>query len=335
MRDAPEIPLAHGGNLDDARRRYPDAPEPWIDLSTGINPVPYPVPRLDTETWARLPLASGLDALSATAAARYGAADPGMVVAAAGAQALIQILPQLFPQSRVAVLSPTYGEHRAAWARDGHEVIEAHDPEEAQADILVVVNPNNPSGFIIPPDALGRMARVRFLIVDEAFVDVLEPGASLVPSLPPRTIVLRSLGKAYGLAGLRLGFAVAERETAAVLRARLGPWPVSGPALIIGQRALADDRWLADTRVRLSRDAERLGSLLSGAGFALIGGTPLFQLAAHPAAETFATALGRQGIHVRAFADHPTWLRFGLPGDEPAWLRLQTSLAAVAPSPER
>jgi cobalamin biosynthetic protein CobC len=335
MRPTQEKPVAHGGDLDAARRFFPDAPAPWIDLSTGINPAPYPVPELPAEAWARLPLASEEEALRSAAARRYGAPDPDMVVAAPGAQALIQMLPRLLPPSRVAVLSPAYGEHAASWAREGHAVVEVHDPEEAAADVLVVVNPNNPTGFTIAPVGLLRLAetvaaRSGLLVVDEAFMDVMEPALSLVPHIPPRTIVLRSFGKAYGLAGLRLGFAVADRETAARLRERLGPWAVSGPALAIGRQALNDEAWLRDARQRLARDAARLESMLSAAGLASVGATALFRLVSHPECERFAAVLGRQGIHVRRFAEHPTWLRIGLPGSEPAWQRLGEALRSAA-----
>lgn len=326
--------MPHGGDLDAARRRFPEAPEPWFDLSTGINPIPYPVPPLPPEAWARLPLESEEEALLAAAAARYGAPDPQMIVAAPGSQALVQVIPRLMGRCRVAVVSPAYAEHAAAWAREGHDVAEVHDPEETRAEVAIVVNPNSPTGHTIPCDDLMRLAgslstRQGRLVVDEAFVDTLEPGASIVPVLPPSTIVLRSVGKTYGLAGLRLGFAIADRETAERLRRLLGPWAVSGPALAIGRQALADEPWLLAARRRLAADAERLGAMLTAAGSRLIGGTPLFRLAEHPRAARVAEVLGRHGIHVRQFADHPAWLRLGLPGAEPAWRRLATALQAT------
>jgi cobalamin biosynthesis protein CobC len=327
--------VPHGGDLDAARRLFPGAPEPWLDLSTGMNPYAYPLPQIDGEAWARLPQRHEFLALADAAARRYRAAAPAMVAPAPGTQALIGLLPGLVSPSRVAVLGPTYGEHAAAWRRAGHDVFEVSDLKDAaDARILVVVNPNNPTGRIVPPAELRRAAqvldaRVGFLIVDEAFADVMPRQASLVPDMPPAAIVLRSFGKAYGLAGLRLGFAIAPAETAQRLRDRLGPWPVSGPAIAIGTAALADDRWLENTLQRLERGCERLDALLADAGCTLLGGTPLFRLVAHGSASRLAATLGARGVLVRAFAQQPTWLRFGLPGPEAAWQRLADALRAA------
>ncbi len=327
--------VPHGGDLDAARRAFPGAPEPWLDLSTGINPDAYPLPHLDGEAWARLPQRHELLALADAAARRYRVAAPAMVAPAPGTQALIGLLPGLVSPARVAVLGPTYGEHAAAWQRAGHDVFEVCDLKNAtDAGVLVVVNPNNPTGRIVPPAELRRAAQVLherggLLIVDEAFADVMPRAASLVPDLPPAAIVLRSFGKAYGLAGLRLGFAIAPPEMAQRLRDCLGPWPVSGPAIAIGTAALADDRWLEGTLQRLKLGCERLDTLLAGAGCAPLGGTLLFRLVAHKSAARLAESLGRRGILVRAFAEQPTWLRFGLPGPEAAWQRLTDALQAA------
>jgi cobalamin biosynthesis protein CobC len=322
----------HGGDLDAARRLFPGAPEPWIDLSTGINPDAYPLPEIDGQAWTRLPLHHELLALADAAARRYRAAAPAMVAVAPGTQALIGLLPELISASPVAVLGPTYGEHAAAWRRAGHDVREVRDlAEAADARVLVVVNPNNPTGLIVPPGELRGLAQVLqerggLLVVDEAFADMTPREMSLIPDLPPAAIVLRSFGKAYGLAGLRLGFAIAPLEMAQRLRDRLGPWPVSGPAIAIGMAALADDRWLKDTLQRLERGCGRLDALLGGAGCAVLGGTPLFRLVAHPSAARIANILGGRGILVRTFEGEPTWLRFGSPGSEAAWQRLADAL---------
>ena len=322
---APGKPLAHGGDLDAARRRHPDAVEPWIDLSTGINPVPYPVAELPAAAWARLPSRAADRALAAAAAQRYGC-DSAAIVAAPGTQALIQLLPRLVGRSRVAILGPTYAEHAQCWRQNGHDVaITDRLADLAGADVAVVVNPDNPTGRWLEPAAL-RALGAPLLVVDEAFIDFHPPGASLAAGLPDNAVVLRSFGKTYGLAGLRLGFAIAPPALAERLRAELGPWAVSGPALEIGRQALADTAWLAAAASRLARDAARLDALLSAAGFALAGGTTLFRLASHRAAPRLVDELGRAGIHVRAFAHQPTWLRFGIPGDDQAFGRLAAAL---------
>lgn len=323
--------LEHGGRLEAARRRFPLAPEPFIDLSTGINPVPYPMPDLPPEAWSRLPEPETLDALQRAAAVRYGASDPAMVVATPGTQILISLLPLLLPQMQVTVLSPAYGEHAAAWRHAGADVLETTRFEDLRgASCAVLCNPNNPDGRRVPAAALLALAgeltaRRGLLMVDEAFAD-FEEGLSLAPHLPARSVLLRSFGKAYGLAGLRLGFALAEPGLAARLRAALGPWAVSGPAAAIGTRALLDLAWTRQAGARLCRDAARLDALLGTAGLSVVGGTTLFRLAAGEHVPSLFARLGEAGILVRRFTAHPNWLRFGLPGSDAAWARLEAVL---------
>jgi cobalamin biosynthetic protein CobC len=325
--------IEHGGDLAAVRLRFPTAPEPWIDLSTGINPHTYPLPTLEPDVWRRLPQASDEQVVLQAAAQRYGCAVD-RIVAAPGSQALIQVLPRLIEPSDVVVLGPTYGEHAVAWARCGHRVVERRAPSDVgDARVVVVVNPNNPTGRVIAASELRELAAVLaqrdgLLVVDEAFADFAEPSVSVAAQLPPATIVLRSFGKAYGIAGVRLGFAVADTALCARLRGELGPWAVSGLALAIGAAAFADTRWLAEMRVRLAEDRGRLDALLNAGGLAVEGGTQLFCLARHAQAWPIADKLGRSGIHVRRFAAEPTWLRFGLPGSEAEWRRLADALTA-------
>jgi cobalamin biosynthesis protein CobC len=334
MSAEPENAIVHGGNLDAARQRFPDAPEPWIDLSTGINPQGYPLPSIPPSCWTRLPGRDDEARLLEAAARRYGVSDPAMVVAAPGTQALIQALPLLAPRCRVAVLGPTYEEHQASWTRAGHEVHMIAELGAASAfDVVVLVNPDNPTGRLVPPDELCGFAAMRgtalkLLVIDEAFADVLPKEASLASRLAPATVVLRSFGKTYGLAGLRLGFAIAGPPLAAAIRRELGPWAVSGPAIEIGRHALADDAWLHAAKARLMLGQQRLDAMLEAAEFTLVGGTPLFRLAAHAHADRMVRRLGGCGIHVRAFPCAPSWIRFGLPGSPAEWERLAAALAA-------
>jgi len=330
MQDVPNmgVPIGktvvHGGDLGDVRRRHPAAPQPWIDLSTGINPLPYLVADLPADSWSRLPSHEAERALIAAAAARYRC-EPAQLTAAPGTQALIQILPRLVSRSRVAIVGPTYAEHELNWRRHGHDVAVVASLDAADADVVVVVNPDNPTGRLLPPKTLRDVAS-RLLIVDEAFIDLLPAEASLAGDLPDNAIVLRSFGKAYGLAGLRLGFAIAAVPLAQRLREELGPWAVSGPALAIGASALADDAWLQAAAARLAADARKLDTLLVSAGFTILGGTPLFRLASHPAAHETVEHLARHGIHVRAFGHQPTWVRFGLTRGDEEFRRLSAAL---------
>ena len=235
----------HGGALEVARKLAPGAPEPWIDLSTGVNPHAYPLPDLELDAWSRLPESGALARLEAAAAHRYGAAATS-VVAGPGSQALIQALAHILPHGAVGAMGPTYSGFASAFAAAGGRVVEAKRLGDlGDLDVAIVVNPNNPDGRITPRadllDLHQRLARRGgVLIVDEAFAD-FDAEESLAPSLPAsRAVVLRSFGKTYGLAGLRLGFALASPDLVPSLRAALGPWPVSGPAIAIGIRALAD-----------------------------------------------------------------------------------------------
>ncbi|WP_194075208.1 threonine-phosphate decarboxylase CobD [Methylobacterium durans] len=322
--------MSHGGDLDAARRLFPDAPEPWIDLSTGINPVPYPCPPLEASLFRRLPAPGDLAALRATAAAAYGA-DPAGIVPAPGTQILIEILPRLLPPTRVAVISPTYAEHEAAWARGGHAVVGVPDLAAiGEAAVAVIVNPNNPDGRVFPAAALRELAeRLRarggLIVTDEAFAD-LEPVESLCPFAGPGLVVLRSFGKTYGLAGIRLGFAVAEPVFAARIAAALGPWAVSGPALAIGRVALADAGWRGEAALARRADADRLDRMIARGGGRVVGGTALFRTADFEDGPGLFRRLGEAGIYVRRFEAAPSRLRFGLPPDKGAWCRLSRIL---------
>ena len=322
---APEA-VEHGGELSAVEERFPDAPQPWLDLSTGLNPVSYPAGELGLDIWHRLPSRAAERGLMAAAARRYGVANADSLVAAPGTQSLIQLLPRLVSRSRVAIVGHTYGEHALCWRRAGHDVtIANHLSQVGTVEVVVVVNPDNPTGRLLPTAALHAL-RASLLVVDEAFIDLLPAEASLVPSLPAHAIVLRSLGKTYGLGGLRLGFAIAPMQLAAAIRKELGPWAVSGPALEVGRRALDDQQWLDTARERLGADGKRLDDLLLAAGFTLEGATPLFRLARHAEAPGLANQLARAGIHVRTFAHQPTWLRFGLPVGDAAFARLGAAL---------
>lgn len=328
-------PLDHGGDLTSARSLFPGASEPLIDLSTGINPSPYPFPPLGLEAFTRLPEQSALDRLCQVAARAYAAPSAAHVVAAPGAQMLLPLVAALVPPGRALVLGPTYSEHARAAALAGHAVIETVEIAQlADADLAIVVNPNNPDGRVTPAETLLALAetlaqRRRLLVVDEAFMDVGPADASVSGRAETGLVVLRSFGKFFGLAGLRLGFAIASPQQAARLRALLGPWPVAGPAIAIGSSALADAAWIETTRRVLNLAAQRLDTLLLGAGFEMVGGTSLYRLVRTNRAAAVFERLGRAGIVVRRFRRAPTWLRFGLPGPESAWERLRVALGGL------
>lgn len=308
----------HGGRLSEARRLFPHAPLPWIDLSTGISPWPYPLVDIGSECWQRLPEPDALAALEAAAANTFSIADTAHIVAVPGSDLAIRMVAQLLDGKSAGLLSPIYSGHVAAWP--AAETVTLNDSDGL--DILICANPNNPDGRVIPPEHLHRFHGQ--LIVDEAFADAV-PEASLLPDRKG-AIVLRSFGKFYGLAGVRLGFIIADTPVVTTLRAMLGDWPVSSPAIAIATRAYQDHAWQAAQRDRLSAHAARLRSMLIAAGLNLIGGTSLFQLMSHDGAQSLFQILGEAGILVRPFADDLKHLRFGLPCDGQEFERLERAL---------
>ncbi len=320
----------HGGNLDAAIAQYGGERSDWLDLSTGINPTPYPVPWLPAEAWAELPTETRLASLLQAAKQAYG--TQASLIPFPGAQGAIQAFPRLRDPGRARVISPTYNEHRAALENDGWQVAKVAQIGDLDgADLAVVVNPNNPDGKRYDPLSLIDLSgTVGLLIVDESFVetDSSLSIASHFPDVPPNVVALRSFGKFYGLAGLRLGFAVAQGQVAERLSNLSGPWPISGPAIEIARKAFADVDWQETTRRRLTRDAQRLDELARSAGWTLLGGTSLFRTYETPNAAEAQQFLASARIWSRIFPYSNTWLRLGLPPQD-RWDQLSNAINAV------
>lgn len=329
MDQAPEdhaatAPRDHGGNLAEAMARYGCTRADWLDLSTGINPQPYPVGTLAPEAWTRLPEADAFARLGHAARQAYEVAPEAACIAAPGASALIRLMPRLAPPAKVAIPGPTYNEHAAAFRAEGWEVVDRPAPGVTAA---VIVNPNNPDGRLWRRDELRVMAEaLDLLVVDESFMEP-DPAEAMAPEADmPGLVVLRSFGKFYGLAGLRLGFALAAPALAARIADGLGPWAVSGPAIEIGTQALADADWAEATRSCLAQDAARLRELGLQAGWRPVGGTALFQTFETGDALAAQARLAEAHIWSRAFPYAQGWLRLGLPGDPADWARLERAL---------
>ncbi len=328
--------LEHGGRLRLAAAQWGIPLADWLDLSTGINPQGWPVPPLPASCWQRLP--EDNDGLEEVAAACYGNAN---LLPIAGSQAAIQCLPTLLPRAAVAMPAPLYNEHPHAWERAGHKVRRLPGASLARAltamtPNVLLCNPNNPTGRAYARDELLDAAaqlkkRGGTLIVDEAFADA-DPENCVAPFAgtkdAPNLIVLRSLGKFFGLAGARVGFILARRELLAQMVEVLGPWSVSGPSRAVAQAALADRDWQAAARARLAADSERLRTLL--APFGEVQATPLFCWLPGEHAQSLHHFLAARGILVRLFADAPG-IRVGLPGDESEWQRLAAALNEWSP----
>lgn len=326
----------HGGRLRAAAQKWGIPLERWLDLSTGINPQGWPVPAIPEEVWRRLPEPD--DGLAFCIRQWAGAPDSAACIPVAGSQAAIMALPRLRSPCRVGVPSPGYEEHGHCWVSAGHQVsciaseqlVSDDENWLDELDVLVLINPNNPTGQVIAPhrllswhDRLQR--RGGWLIVDEAFMDPTPEYSVGFATGLPGLVVMRSLGKFFGLAGLRAGAVSGDPDIIGSLGAVLGPWSVSGPARFIMSQALADHQWRAATAERLHSESQRLSECLSRHGLDGATGTALFRYVRHSRAGEIAAALARQGILVREFAK-PTALRFGLPGSEPQWARFDQAL---------
>ena len=316
MTSASPQPRDHGGGVDAAVARFGGVREDWLDLSTGINPVPYPLPAFTAQDWTALPDANAQQALITAARQFWTVPDGAAILPAPGASALIARLPALASPGAVQITPPTYNEHAAAFAAQGWQVGDL--PGQAR----VLVHPNNPDG------RLWRAADVDapLTVIDESFCDVT-PSQSLVTlAARPGVVVLKSFGKFWGLAGLRLGFAIATPDMIARLTDLTGPWAVSGPALRIGALALNDADWAEATRRRLDADAARLDALMTARGAEGAGGTSLFRLSLVDDAQAWQVRLARAHVWSRIFPYSRTLLRLGLPAPD-RWGQLRDALS--------
>ena len=313
-------PRDHGGNLEQARAIY--GGEDWIDLSTGINRVPYRVPLISHAAFTALPTHAAMQGLMRAAAFAYETAAP--MVALQGAQAAIQLVPLLRPIGLARVVGPTYNEHAATLRSMGWSVQEVVTLDELRgADIAVVVNPNNPDGRHWTRAALLALrGQVGLLVVDESFADPVPTESLACAAGSDGLLVLRSFGKFYGLAGLRLGFALGSPSDIARLKDLSGPWPVSGPAIEVASLALQDTAWAATTIKRLAGEAVRMDALCADLGWKALGGTLLFRLYDTPDAQQAQDHLARAHIWSRIFPYSQSWIRLGLPGNEAEWARM-------------
>lgn len=345
--------LNHGGRIIAVAEQYAIPEKDWLDLSTGLNPNAWPVAELPEYIWQMLP--EDADGLQAAANQYYGCE---YCLPVAGSQAVIQTLPALRTVSKVGIISPTYAEHEHNWKQAGHEVIQlSYDGGDAaddvdkhleQLDVLVVINPNNPTGKIFPIETLlnwHQQLSIKggWLIVDEAFMDVTPERSLLSSGIKPGLIVLRSLGKFFGLAGVRCGFVITDEALLQRIATRLGPWSLTGATRYIAKQALADTEWQNETRVQLISAGVRLQQTLKEHGLTPIGGTALFQWLTHPKAKEIYQACASQGILIRYFEnkvcttsnnfEHEVslpGLRFGLPAKEEQWQRLINVLVTLS-----
>ncbi|HCH23549.1 MAG TPA: threonine-phosphate decarboxylase [Oceanospirillaceae bacterium] len=318
--------LIHGGDLQSASQRYGRPIADWVDLSTGINVYSYPVPEMKPEVWQRLPY---LDPqLVETAAAYYGNRN---LLLAAGSQPVIELLPEILHEqgNQLTALLPDIGyqEHHQAWRKQGpvatySGVVDASDEISARLNEphighLLLINPNNPTGIQytlaqIHIWAQQLASKQGYVIIDEAFIDCA-PAASVVQeNMPDNLVVLRSFGKFFGLAGVRLGALVAKPAILQHMAGLMGPWSVNGPAQAIATVAYSDQVWQQAMRTKLATEqAQQLNiwqATFTRLGAQLQANTALFRSFAMPKtlAEQLHTKAANAGILIRPVPVSPS-----------------------------
>lgn len=316
-----------------AQQAFPLAPAPWLDLSTGINPEAWPGIVSLSFDWQRLPDEGALYALEAVAATHFGTNGPN-VLALPGTEFGLHSLRNLGLPGPFRCVSPGYSTHGVAFPDSALIAFGTLMDEASKGGTILLANPANPDGRLIPVADLltlaGTVAKAGgWLIVDEAFVDA-HAGGSIIPA-PGGTetvIVLRSFGKFFGLAGVRLGFAVGPTAIIAGWRAAIGSWPLSAAAIAIGTAAYADTDWIAAMRTLLFERAAAFDGVLRRHGLEPTGDCPLFRLVNCDAALMF-ERLARLGILTRPFDYAPHWLRFGVPVNAAELDRLDRALDEI------
>ncbi len=308
----------HGGGLDAAINQYGGVRNIWVDLSTGINPNPYPIPDIPPHYWHVLPDEKSQEALLQAARKFWNVPDGASIVPASGVSALIAMLPTLTTKSQVSILNPTYNEFAGAFTGQGWLL-------QNQAPVQVRVHPNNPDGRIFSRAEIARQ-HDQLTIIDESFCDICPEKSMVDLAEKSNYIILKGTGKFWGLAGLRLGFAITTPELAQKINQQLGPWNISGPAQFIGQKALSDQVWVGDTRQNLAVMTKQLRDVLSQNGLTPIGGTDLFQLAQTPSAKDLHIHLCKNHILTRIFPYSSKWIRLGLPANNIELLQLNDAL---------
>ncbi|GHB36051.1 threonine-phosphate decarboxylase [Pseudovibrio japonicus] len=314
--------MQHGGDLSKAIAAFGGTESDWMDLSTGINPVAYPAAEhITARGLTDLPGERAENALIEAARQAYNLSPNSAIAAAPGTQAIITALPYLLGANcSISIIGPTYSSHEESWKGAGATVqcISKEQAHEATTDHLLLVNPNNPDGHIFTREELLKLAAIKqqnggYLIVDEAFMD-LYPQASIIPQIKDLPIlVLRSFGKFFGLAGLRLGFLVGPKEVTEKLQNQFGSWAVSGPALDVGRAALADLNWQTEMRSSLKSEMGLFSTLLKDQNISIVGQTDLYILIEHPLAHPLHNALAKERIWTRVFDFSENWMRLGLP----------------------
>lgn len=321
----------HGGNSDEAAQRYGLSRDQMCDLSTAISPIAYQMALPDSNAYQALPMAEDMAQLYAAARQYYKVPETAAICGGAGSQSLLSALPHLMAPRQVWCPEPTYNEHRYRWEKAGHKVSGAAKcPKEAR--VIILVQPNNPTGRVWQHyEIAAYLSQMRacegLLIIDEAFADVMPEISACAHTGEAPLVILRSLGKFFGLAGLRVGFAIGAEGLIDRLADEIGPWPVSQPAMVVAKSALTDTRWQKAHLERLRAKAADMVAILAEAGFTITGHTPLFVTLSDHRIPAFHDYLARHGFWTRIYRSDPTMMRVGLLPDGPKQTEFETVLS--------
>ena len=310
--------LEHGGDLDKAINCYGGEKYQWIDLSTGINPEPYPIPRLEISDWKNLPTLTEIQSLEKIIKSKLQTSSE--IVLVPGAQSAINFLPFLLKKKKVKILSPTYNEYQFCFQNAGWDVHFCKKFNQLfDSEVVIIVNPNNPDGKIYDVKDLIKLSKsVEQLIVDESFIDssLCKSVISGIDSDTSNIIVIRSFGKFFGLAGMRLGFIISNSKINKKFKNSLGPWPISKMAIKIASKAFQDETWIKKTKIKLVATVKLMDRLMDVVNWKTIGGTNLFRLYSTPNSDLAQKLLAEQYIWSRKFSYSKKWLRLGIPSNE-------------------
>ncbi len=337
----PDVPK-HGGNLGDAIGQYNIAREQWLDLSTGVSPWAWPIPKLAEHVWTDLPPSTNELLISAS---NYYRCEREHIIASPGSQLIARLIPQQIETSNVAIPVLGYQEHRHSWELAGHTIHFYQSTSELNTLIdskkvehAVVINPNNPTGELITAVNIDRIAKKLsgLLIVDEAFMDIHEynqiqtnesnesdttPDSTIESAIAhphDNQIVLRSVGKFFGLAGLRVGFAVGKHPIIKTLEAILEPWSLNHASQLIATKMLNDTVWQQSQALKIKSESKHFENIIRGFShitlnnFHISNGGLFITL--------FANKKSLQQTH-RLLAEYGIWTRLHNPDDQQAWLR--------------
>jgi len=320
-------PAIHGARDYSELKQLGLEPDDLIDFSANSNPYgPYPAllsavkQAVTGATLARYP---DRDCLALReAAARVEGVSPAHLLPTNGASELIQLIALAFvePGSRHLVVAPTFGEYQRAIQLVGGQIhqhwpTQAHLRFEVEAVIdeinridpqgVWLCTPNNPTGQQWEPNQIERLQAAAphcLWVIDESYRYFGQRTfAGSTPPAPPTGIIVRSLTKAYGLAGLRLGYGVAAPDVVKTLQAVQPPWSVNSLAQVAGVVALQPNglRWREESLARLQHHATQLWKELATLGFTVLPTDTPFALVAVEDAPSFRRTLLHHGLLVR------------------------------------